>query len=90
MPHEGLEVGTMNGLRVFVNTQMIETRGGYDVFYSRREGGPFYRWCYEEKLHQWRVARVQSSDFSPKILCAASWKGVPAALQRSMVEHYQE
>jgi hypothetical protein len=68
----------------------METSGGYGIFYSRREGGPYYRWRYEENVSHWRVARVHSSDFSPKALCLASWKGVPAALQKSMVEHYQE
>jgi len=80
----------MNGLRVYINTETTETRGGYGVFYSRRENGPYYRWFYEEQVSQWRVARVHSSGFSPRVLCARSWKIVPAALQRSMVEHYQE
>jgi hypothetical protein len=80
----------MNGLRVYINTETKETRGGYDIFYSRRESGPYYRWSYEEAVKEWRVTRVLPSDFSPKLLCAASWKGVPAALQRSIVEHYQD
>jgi hypothetical protein len=80
----------MNGLRVYINPQSTETRGDYGVFYSRREGGPYYRWYYEEKICQWRVSRMQSSDFSPKTLCTTNWKVVPAALQRDMVEHYLE
>ncbi len=83
-------VDQMNGLRVYINPQVKETCGGFGVFYSRRENGPYYRWAYEEKRSLWRVARVQPSDFSPKMLSNANWKGVPAALQKSMVEHYQE
>ena len=85
-----VRVDKMNGLRVYINPQVKETCGGYRVFYSRRENGPYYRWAYEEKLSLWRVARVQPSDFSSKTLANANWKGVPAALQKSMVEHYQE
>ncbi len=67
-----------------------ETCGGFGVFYSRRENGPYYRWAYEETVSLWRVSRVSPSDFVPKALSNANWKGVPAALQKSMVEHYQE
>jgi hypothetical protein len=80
----------MNGLRVFINSQIAETLGGHGVFYSRREDGPYYRWFYEENRSRWRVARVQSSDFSPRMLSMASWKVVPVTLQKSMVDHYQE
>jgi len=80
----------MNGLRVYINTEGSETRDGQGVFYSRRDDGPFYRWRYEEKAGRWRVARVHSSGFSPKFLSMTNWKVVPAALQRSMGEHYQD
>jgi hypothetical protein len=80
----------MNGLRVYTNPQSQESQGGYGVFYCRREDGPYYRWYYEEKLNQWRVARVHGSDFSPGALCTTNWKVVPASLRRSMVDHYQE
>jgi hypothetical protein len=84
------KVDQMNGLRVYVNPQAAETDGGHGVFYSRRENGPYYRWAFEEKRSIWRVTRVLPTDFSPKALSNANWKGVPAALQKSMVEHYQE
>jgi hypothetical protein len=84
------KVEQMNGLRVYVNPRVTESCGGFGVFYSRRENGPYYRWAYEEKRKLWRVSRVQPSDFSPKMLSNANWKGVPAALQKSMIEHYQE
>jgi hypothetical protein len=84
------KVDQMNGLRVYLNPHLQETCGGFGVFYSRRENGPYYRWAYEEKVKLWRVARVQPSDFSLKVLTNANWKGVPAALQKSLVDHYQE
>ena len=81
---------TVNGLRVYINPQATETYGGYGIFYSRRENGPYYRWAYEEKINRWRVARVQPSDFSSRTFCTANWKGVPPSLQKSMVEHYED
>ena len=80
----------MNGLRVYINTQATETHEGCGVFYSRRADGPYYRWRYDEKVTQWRVARMRLSDVTPKVLCTTNWKALPTALQRSMVEHYQE
>jgi len=80
----------MNGLRVYVNTQTSETHDGLGVFYSRRADGPYYRWSFDEKLKQWRVARVRLTEVTPKVLSTTNWKTLPIALQRSMVEHYQE
>ena len=80
----------INGLRIYINPQVNETRGGFGVFYSRRENGPYYRWVYEEKVSRWRVARVQPSDFSSRTFSTANWKGVPASLQKRMVEHYED
>jgi len=85
-----VRIDKMNGLRVYINPHVKETCGGFGVFYSRRENGPYYRWAFEESVELWRVSRVSLSDFSPKALSNANWKGVPAALQKSMVEHYQE
>ena len=85
-----VRIDKMNGLRVYINPHVKETCGGFGVFYSRRENGPYYRWAYEEAVSLWRVSRVSLSDFAPKALANANWKGVPAALQKSMVEHYQE
>jgi hypothetical protein len=85
-----VRIDKMNGLRVYINPHVKETCGGFGVFYSRRENGPYYRWAYEETVSLWRVSRVSPSDFAPKALANANWKGVPAALQKSMVEHYQE
>ena len=85
-----VRIDKMNGLRVYINPHVKETCGGFGVFYSRRENGPYYRWAFEETVSLWRVSRVSLSDFAPKALANANWKGVPAALQKSMVEHYQE
>src|SRR6476660_6365421 len=76
-----VRIDEVNGLRVYINPQGKETCGGFGVFYSRRENGPYYRWAFEESVSLWRVSRVSPSDFSPKALANANWKGVPAALQ---------
>jgi hypothetical protein len=80
----------MNGLRIYINAARPETRSGDPVFYSRRSNGPYYRWCYEEKLAKWRASRILTPDFSPKELGVATWKGVPAALRDRLNEHYLE
>lgn len=85
-------VGRMNinGLRIYVSPQISEAGGGFGVFYSRRESGPYYRWVYEEKVSRWRVARVQPADLPSQTFSAANWKGVPDSLQKRMVEHYED
>jgi len=74
----------MNGLRIYVISQPKDP----GAFYSRRENGPFYRWTLDQS--NWSAARVSSSNFSAKNLSATSWKLVPKALQKSIVEHYQD
>jgi hypothetical protein len=78
----------MNGLRVYVNILPEERAKDSGAFYSRRDNGPFYRWTLADR--HWSAARVTSTSFSSKDLSATSWKLVPTALQRSMVEHYQD
>ena len=80
----------MNGLRVYMNGQTAETKGGRPVFYSRREDGPYYRWSFDDGLGEWQVGRVSRSGISAKTLSAATWKKIPAGLQRSIVDHYQD
>jgi hypothetical protein len=80
----------MNGLRVYINGETVETRGGRQVFYSRREDGPYYRWSYDENLRQWQVGRVLKSGLPPKALSPATWKGIPSGLKKDIVEHYQD
>ena len=89
---------TMSGLRVYINspstTESSETGIEVDdtpvnsVFYSRRGDGPIYRWLYEEKLKNWRVSRMQLSDFDTHKLLNASWKSVPETLQVQLGAHY--
>jgi hypothetical protein len=78
----------MNGLRVYVNILPEERAKDSGAFYSRRENGPFYRWTLADR--QWSASRVSSASFSSKDLSATSWKLVPTALQRSIVDHYQD
>lgn len=80
----------MNGLRVYTKSDVVETLGGYPVFYSRREDGPYYRWSFDDNVRQWQVGRVLRSGVSQKTLAPATWKKIPAGLQRNMVEHYQD
>jgi len=79
----------MNGLRVFTNGNVVETCGGCPVFYSRRADGPYYRWSYDERSSVWAAGRVLQS-VSAKTLAPATWKGVPARLQKSIVDHYED
>jgi hypothetical protein len=78
----------MNGLRVYVNIMPEERAQDSGAFYSRRENGPFYRWTLADR--HWSASRVSSANFSSKDLSATSWKLVPTALQRSIVDHYQD
>jgi hypothetical protein len=80
----------MNGLRVYINDTIAETISGHHVFYCRREAGPYYRWVFDGALSEWRVGRVANSRISAKDLTPATWKKLPVALQRSMVEHYED
>lgn len=80
----------MNGLRIFVDEYLSETQGGVRVFYSRRADGPLYRWSYAGAPQQWRAERMHSSDISPRDLCLSKWKSVPAPLQKTLNEHYQD
>jgi hypothetical protein len=78
----------MNGLRIYVIADLASLVKDPDAFYSRRDNGPFYRWTLGRS--SWLAARVSSSTLSVKELTATSWKLVPAALQKSIVEHYQD
>jgi hypothetical protein len=80
----------MNGLRVYIKGDAVEICGGRPVFYSRREDGPYYRWSYDDGSNAWQAGRVLRSGVSPKVLTTTTWKGIPARLQRSIVEHYED
>jgi|ERR1041385_474542 hypothetical protein len=78
----------MNGLRIYVVADLSPLVKDSYAFYSRRDNGPYYCWTLFES--SWSAARVNSSTFSAKELTMTSWKLVPADLQKSIIEHYQE
>lgn len=80
----------MSELRVYTSIETTEILGGYPVFYSRCEGGPYYRWSYNDNARKWQAGRILPSVISPKTLAAAPWKTIPAQLKRSISDHYQE
>ena len=76
----------MNGLRVYVDLKPPETR--CTVFYTRRAGGPYYRWRFEELSGQWLGSRMHAVELPVAELVSAPWKEVPAALKSSLDAHY--
>ena len=78
----------MNGLRVYIIAELKALGKNPAAFYSRRDNGPFYRWTMGERF--WSAARVSTTSFSVKNLSATSWKLVPTALQKSIIDHYQD
>src|SRR5881296_138040 len=80
----------MNGLRIYRSDETVATNDRDRVFYSRREGGPYYLWYYEDRIKDWRFARVHLKELASKALLVTNWKVIPIELQRSMAEHYQE
>jgi hypothetical protein len=90
MPFEQREIMQRSGLRVYVSPVGGVMPGGLGVFYSRREGGPYYSWRFDEKPGRWRSCRVHPSVLGLKGLCVASWKVVPHALRARLDEHYLE
>ena len=84
------ELHAMNGLRVYTNSDTIETQCGFSVFYSRREDGPYYRWSFDGDSRAWQVGRVVKWELSAKMLAPVTWKKVPTGLKGSMAEHYQD
>ena len=78
----------MNGLRIYIIAELKALGTNPSAFFSRRDNGPFYQWTMGEK--HWSVARVSTSNFSARNLSVTSWKLVPAALQKSIIEHYQD
>ena len=77
---------SMNGLRVYVDPRRSETRCA--VFYTRRAGGPYYRWQYEEFHGHWLGSRMHAFDLPVTELVSAAWKEIPAALKTTLDEHY--
>ena len=76
----------MNGLRIYIDLKRPDT--SFAIFYTRRAGGPYYRWRYEELRGQWLGSRMHSFDLPVMELVSTPWKEVPTALKSSLDEHY--
>jgi hypothetical protein len=76
----------MNGLRIYIDLKRPDTWRA--VFYTRRAGGPYYRWQYEEFRGQWLGSRMQPGELTVAELGAAPWKGIPGALKSILDQHY--
>ena len=76
----------MNGLRIYIDLKRFDTLCA--VFYTRREGGPYYRWRYEELRGQWLSSRMRALELPEIELVSTPWKEVPTALKSSLNEHY--
>jgi len=78
----------MNGLRIYIDQKKPGRWCADPVFYTRRAGGPYYRWQYEELHGRWLGSRMHSFDFPVTELVSAPWKELPAALRARLGEHY--
>ena len=76
----------MNGLTVYMDLKKSDTL--CTIFYTRRAGGPYYRWQYEEIRGKWRGSRMHSMELPVMQLVTTPWKEVPVALRSSLDEHY--
>ena len=76
------------GTHLYIDTVGLESPTVPGIFYSRRGGGPYYRWDYDERSERWHGSRV-SPDSLPKSLRAAG-RIVPAALRTELLNHYQD
>jgi hypothetical protein len=74
---------------MFVAQRPADSAGEYEVFYSRRSAGPFYEWRTTAP-EIWEVTRVHGGDLLATDLFPLSWKNLPQALQRRVVNHYEE
>jgi len=80
----------MNGLRVYIRGVVAHADAGVSAFYSRKGGGPFYQWQFDDLQGVWRCSRMDSSTLSPRSFNLASWKSLPISLQTRLSEHYIE
>jgi hypothetical protein len=81
---------SMNGLRVYKNLNASVAAPADLNFYSRRSGGPYYRWRYERLFSRWQWSRLHTIELEEMELVVANWKGLPAELKLSLNEHYVE
>jgi hypothetical protein len=86
---EGSGKDEMLNLRVHTDSVSAGTPGAGRVFYSRRAGGPHYRWQLDEKgPGQWHFTRLHPAERKPKVLSHLDQTDMPAALQARLAEHY--
>lgn len=76
----------MNGLRIYIDLKRPDAL--CSVFYTKRAGGPYYRWRYEELRGRWLGSRLRPVELPTIELGATPWKGVPTALKSTLNEHY--
>ena len=79
----------MKGLRVFLSERANPLGGGH-IFYSQREGGPYYRWRYEELRGEWLFCRLHAGDLTLTELVSTPLKDIPALLKTTLDQHYVE
>lgn len=80
----------MNGLRVYSELKASAVPSANPSFYTRRAGGPYYRWRYETLSARWQWSRMNALELAETELVAARWTAVPAELRLTLIEHYQE
>ena len=79
----------MLNLRVYTDRWSAGAPGAGGVFYSRRAGGPHYRWWLDENgFGRWRFTRLHAAAWNPKVLSQLHQAEMPAALQARLAEHY--
>jgi len=65
----------MDGIRVYIDQKQRDTWCA--VFYTRRAGGPYYRWQYEDLRGQWLSSRMHAFELPVTELVSAPWKYPP-------------
>ncbi len=80
----------LTGVRIFTLDSEDVRSDVSQIFFSRRSEGPYYRWSFAEDQQKWRSMRVPHDQLPHLPLNAWSWRNIPHALQRSLVDHYQE
>jgi hypothetical protein len=83
-----LKIIKIGGLHIYTHPVSAGLTDETGDFYSRREGGPFYRWRFEEESGRWCFSRVRPTTSTLRGFSAANWKVVPPALQARLDQHY--
>ena len=76
----------MNGVTVYIDQKRSHSLRS--VFFTRRAGGPYYCWRYEERRGKWLSSRMHAFELPDMELISTPWKEVPHALKSSLDEHY--